>query len=179
VKARNLISQILNPDPLWRPSIRQIEAHPFLTNKSTTRMVGEEARYDVFLSYRVGSDYRHVEYLLNLLRDKGLKVWWDKVCLEPGVPWEQGFCSGLIDRKAFVCLLSREAINHPKKPCQNFSLLNVESKCDNVFLEYRLALELLALGLIEKIFSVMPGDADDPSVTPSALDATRMPRMCI
>ena len=43
-----------------------------------------------------------MEYLYNLLQAKRLKVWWDKVYLEDGVPWEQGFCSGLIDIKAFV-----------------------------------------------------------------------------
>jgi hypothetical protein len=36
-----------------------------------------------------------------------------------------------------------------------------------VFLEHPLALELRSLGFLEKIFPVMVGNADDPSVTPS------------
>jgi serine/threonine protein kinase len=141
-KARNLITQMLSRDPSRRPSLSRVTAHPFFTGKVPTRMAGQTPGYDVFLSYRVASDSRHVEYLYNLLKAKGLKVWWDKVCLEDGVPWEQGFCSGLIDSEAFVCLLSKEAINHPQRPWQNFSQLDVHSKCDNVFLELRLALEL-------------------------------------
>ena len=58
-----------------------------------------------------------------------------KVCLEPGVDWEQGFCEGLVSAQAFVPLLSRHAINHPDKPWQNFGQLGADSKCDNVFLE--------------------------------------------
>jgi hypothetical protein len=166
-KARNLISLMLSRDPSHRPSLSRIVLHPFISGKTTTRLSAQAPAYDVFISYRVASDSRHVEYLYNLLCDHGLKVWWDKICLKPGVPWEQGFCSGLVDSKAFVCLLSKEAINHPDRPWQNFSQLHVQSKCDNVFLEHRLALELRALGFIEKIFPVMIGDADDPSITPS------------
>ncbi len=62
--------------------------------------------------------------------------------------------------RAFVPLLSRDAINHPDKDLQNFSKLTADSKCDNVFLEHRLAVELQGLGLIEKVFPVFIGDAD-------------------
>ena len=44
--------------------------------------------FDVFISYRVSSDANHAEILYNLLTSIGLTVWWDKKCLEPGVPWE-------------------------------------------------------------------------------------------
>jgi hypothetical protein len=57
-------------------------------------------------------------------------------------------------------LLSRDAINHPDKDWQNFSKLTADSKCDNVFLEHRLAVELQGLGLIEKVFPVFIGDVD-------------------
>jgi serine/threonine protein kinase len=165
--ARNLISQILSPDPKDRPSLSRILAHPYVSGKSAVRMVGQEPHYDVFLSYRVASDFRHAEYLFKLLEAKGLQVWWDKKCLEPGMPWEQGFCAGLVHSKTFVCLLSRHAINHPQKSSQNFSQLTKDSPCDNVLLEHRLALQFRALGLIEKIFPVMIGDADDGMITPS------------
>ena len=84
----------------------------------------------------------------------------DKLCLEPGVDWEQGFCEGLVSSRAFVPLLSRDAINHPTKDWQNFSKLTVDSKCDNVFLEHRLAIELQELGMIEKVFPIFIGDLD-------------------
>ena len=70
---------------------------------------------------------------------------------------------GLVNSKAFVPLLSREAINHPDKDWENFSKLTEDSNCDNVYLEHRLALELQGLGMIEKIFPVFIGDLDKAS----------------
>jgi hypothetical protein len=136
-------------------------------NEHIDKMNREEIHYDVYLSYRVASDSRHAEYLYHRLQARGLKVWWDKVSLKPGEPWEAGFCAGLVDSDTFVCLLSREAINHAEKPWNNFSMLAVNSPCDNLFLEHRLALELRGLGYISKIYPVMIGDADDPYITPS------------
>lgn len=52
-QAKNLISQLLNKDPTKRPTMKQVLMHPFLSMKSTARMVGERANFDVFLSYRV------------------------------------------------------------------------------------------------------------------------------
>ena len=158
--ARNLLSQMLHKDPLHRPSLARVLAHSFLSGKKVARLVGEKPKYDVFLSYRVASDSQHVEKLYNLLTGQGFKVYWDKLCLEPGVDWEQGFCEGLVSSRAFVPLLSRDAINHPDKDWQNFSKLTADSKCDNVFLEHRLAVELQGLGLIEKMFPVFIGNLD-------------------
>ena len=158
--ARNLLSQMLHKDPLQRPSLARVLAHSFLSGKKVARLVGEKPKYDVFLSYRVDSDSQHVEKLYNLLTVQGFKVYWDKFCLEPGVDWEQGFCEGLMSSRAFVPLLSRDAINHPDKDWQNFSKLSADSNCDNVFLEHRLAVELQGLGLIEKMFPVFIGNLD-------------------
>ena len=36
---------------------------------------------------RVASDSIHVELMYDLLTAAGLKVWWDRKCLLPGVPW--------------------------------------------------------------------------------------------
>ena len=113
--ARNLLSQMLHKDPLQRPSLSRVLAHSFLSGKKVARLIGEKPKYDVFLSYRVASDSHHVEKLYNLLIAQGFKVYWDKFCLEPGVDWEQGFCEGLVSSRAFVPLLSRDAINHPDK----------------------------------------------------------------
>ena len=158
--ARNLLSQMLHKDPLQRPSLARVLAHPFLSGKKVARLIGEKPKYDVFLSYRVASDAQHVEVLYNLLTAQGFKVYWDKLCLLPGVDWEQGFCEGLMSSRAFVPLLSRDSINHPDKAWQNFSKLTADSKIDNVFLEHRLAVELQELGLTEKIFPVFIGDLD-------------------
>jgi serine/threonine protein kinase len=159
-KAKNLLSQMLTKDPKQRPSMSRILAHPFLSMKSVTRLQGDEAQFDVFISYRVASDSEHVELLYNALTAKGIKVWWDKMCLPLGKDWEKGFCDGLVNSRTFVCLLSRGAINHSEKEWQNFSCLREDSKCDNVMLEHRFALELAAMGMIECIFPVMIGDYD-------------------
>ena len=74
--------------------------------------------------------------------------------------WEEGFCAGLVRNRAFVPLLSRDAINHPDKDWQKFSKLTADAKCDNVFLEHRLAIELQGLGLIEKVFPIFIGNMD-------------------
>ena len=158
--ARNLLGQMLHKDPMQRPTLARVLGHPFLSGKKVARLVGENPKYDIFLSYRVASDSQHVEKLYNLLTAQGFKVYWDKLCLEPGVDWEQGFCEGLVSSRTFVPLLSRDAINHPSIDWQNFSKLTADSNCDNVFLEHRLAVELQGLGLIEKIFPVFVGNLD-------------------
>jgi serine/threonine protein kinase len=165
--AANLISQMLAKDAVRRPTIERVLIHPFLSQKPVARLLGEKPQFDIFISYRVASDARHTEYLYNRLTAKGFKVWWDKVCLAPGVPWEEGFCQGLVNSRSFVCIVSKGAINHPDKPWNNFGALTQSSSCDNVLLEHRLALELRLLGYIEKIYPVMIGEAETDSVTPS------------
>jgi serine/threonine protein kinase len=157
--ARNLLSLLLSPEPSKRISPERVLAHPFISGKSPERLIGEEAKYDVFLSYRVDSDLDHVLLIYNALRNLELKVWLDKYCLLPGQPWEDGFCDGLINSSCFVCLISRGAINHPTKTWQNFSNMEAGSRVDNVLLEWRLALELRDRYLIEGIFPIFIGDA--------------------
>jgi hypothetical protein len=158
--ARNMLSQMLNKSIAFRPTISRLLVHPFISQKSVARLVGEEAAFDVFLSYRVASDASHAERIYNLLSEKGLKVWWDKKCLKAGEDWEQGFCAGLVSSRTFVCLLSPAAIFTPENPRMNFTLLSEDSACDNVFLEHRLAMELHEMGLIQKVFPVMIGEFD-------------------
>mmetsp|Transcript_4050 Transcript_4050/g.5675 ORF Transcript_4050/g.5675 Transcript_4050/m.5675 type:complete len:256 (+) Transcript_4050:991-1758(+) len=127
-------------------------------------MLGEVAVYDVFMSYRVQSDLKHAEILYSKLTGAGLKVWWDKKCLKPGVPWNEGFCDGMVQSLVFLPLLSRDAINHPSVDKQNFSHLTRSSNCDNVLLEHRLAMELVERGIITNICPVLIGDfVDDES----------------
>ena len=159
--ARNLVSRLLMKDPSKRPDTSHVLAHPFFSGKRAARMIGEEAEYDVFLSYRVNSDSHHCELLYEMMTKRGLKVWWDKKCLQPGVDWEEGFCDGLIKSRAFVALLSRGGL-------QNFDLLTESSRCDNVLLEYRLALELHSFNLLEALFPVMIGDSSSECTDPTA-----------
>jgi len=149
--ARNLISQLLVKDPRRRVNMTQVLDHPFLTGKKPARMIGQPPEFDVFLSYRVSSDSAHVEILYNLLTGMGLKVWWDKMCLGKGISWEEGFCDGLLKSRSFVPLLSRGAL-------KNFETLTLGSWCDNVLLEYNLALELRERGLVEFVYPAFLGD---------------------
>ena len=159
-QARNLLSQMLQKDASKRPSLDRIANHPFLTKKKTIRMIGEKAEFDFFISYRVASDSYHAEKLYNMLTEKGVKVWWDRKCLKPGEDWKVGFCAGLVNSRNFICILSENAINHPEKPYNNYTKLVESSSCDNVYLEHRFALELHDMGLLDKIFPVMIGEAE-------------------
>ena len=158
--ARNLISLLLCKDPAARLTPKYVLSHPFLTGRNPSRLQGEQAKYDVFLSYRVDSDSDHVAMLYEALCARELTVWLDRECLLPGQPWEEGFCEGLINSATFVCLLSRGAINHPTKPWQCFSKMTETSKCDNVLLEWNMALELRQRGMIDGIFPIFIGDRD-------------------
>lgn len=68
------------------------------------------------------------------------------------------FCDGLSSSYIFLPLLSRDAINHATESRQGFPMLSPSSPCDNVLLEYMLALELQMRGLIVNIYPVMIGD---------------------
>lgn len=133
-------------------------SHPFLSGKKFTRLVGQEAQYDVFISYRVNSDLDIAEILYDNLTKRSLKVWWDKKCLQPGLEWKQGFIMGLLQSRTFVSLVSQGAISNPTRDNQNYSKLQETSPCDNVLLEQRLALELYDMGLVEGIFPIFIGN---------------------
>jgi serine/threonine protein kinase len=151
LKARNLVSRLLSRDPAARPaSIAHVLGHPFFTGAAVPRMVGECAEFDVFISYRVKSDQDHAEFLYTNLTERGLKVWMDKHSLVSGKKWAEGFADGLLNSKAFVPILSPSAL-------EGVSALSAESLCDNVFLEYTLALEFVEFGLLTDVFPVMVG----------------------
>ena len=168
VSARNLIARLLMKEPSKRPDANHALAHPFISGLKVARMIGEEAEFDVFLSYRVNSDYNHCALMYQMLTERGLKVWWDKLCLRPGVPWEEGFCEGLIKCRTFVALLSRGGMKNDKNDRQNFGFLTESSPCDNVLLEYRLALELSSMKLLEAVFPVMIGDSSSEGTDPKS-----------
>ncbi len=150
--ARNLVGRMLTKDATKRPTLEQVLVHPFLSKKSVVRMVGEKPEFDVFISYRVWSDLEYVQKLYHMLCERGLKVWWDKECLKSGEPWEVGFCQGLMNSNSFVCIVTKSGINDEDSgDRRNFWALKEESSCDNVLLEHRLAVELNAMGVINKV----------------------------
>ena len=51
---------------------------------------------------------------------------------------------------------------------QSFEHLTESSRCDNVLLEYRLALELQSIGLLEAVIPIMIGDSSGDSRDPRA-----------
>lgn len=157
-EARNLVSLLLCKDPSRRLTMSGVLQHPFVTGDRPTRLVSERAKYDVFISYRVEADFEHAQQLYQLFRQSNINVWWDNVSLQPGESWEDSFCKGLATSRIFIPIISRNAINHPTIPRYNFSLLTSKSPCDNVLLEYMLALELKMRGLIEKVYPVFIGD---------------------
>jgi len=159
IQARNLVSRMLSKNPSHRPDTARVLAHPFLSGKKATRMVGEQSEFDVFLSYRVASDFKLVETLYDMLTSLDLRVWWDKRCLEAGQEWEEGFCKGLVKSAVFVALISKQGMFNMNTSRMNFSSLSAESECDNVFLEHRMALELKHMGLLEAIYPIMIGDS--------------------
>ena len=91
-----------------------------------------------FPTSRVASDCKIAELIYESLTAIGITVWFDKVNILPGRYWEQEFADGLLTSSCFVCLLSRNAINHPTKPVQNFNTLTSDSKADNVLMEWSL-----------------------------------------
>ena len=152
VDARNLLSQLLQRDWTKRVTLSRILQHPFVSSRQTARMVGEQAVHDVFISYRVASDMHNAVKLYELLTAAGFKVWLDKESLAPGESWMQGFCDGLLRSMIFMPIFSRKAFS------QTFPKLTASSACDNLLLEYRLALEFKERRLIEKIYPIMFGD---------------------
>ena len=131
-------------------------------------MIGDLPKYQIFLSYRVAYDQQYVEMLYDILTQKlGLTVWLDKKCLLNGMKWEEGFCKGLMDSTAFVCLISGDAVNHPTNTRSSFTNLTHSSPCDNVLLEHQLALEFREQGLLQHIFPIFVGQKN-------ALDPTKL-----
>jgi hypothetical protein len=161
-RARNLLAQLLHPRPEARPALARVLVHPFFTGREAARLVGEPAQWDVFLSYRVASDQRLAGELHAALEARGLRVFWDKVCLVDGKPWREGFFQGLVRARAFLPILSRGAL----KPVDgagapawgNWEALTPASACDNVLLEHRAALECFDRGLLEFVLPVFVGD---------------------
>jgi hypothetical protein len=94
----------------------------------------------------------------------------DKFLLQPGVPWEIGFCNGLVLSRMCVPIISRRAIHNKTSARSDWSLLTNSSSVDNVLLEHRLAIEFEERGLLQSIFAVYVGDLE-PSVVVQSADS--------
>ena len=106
----------------------------FLIAKSQSRILSYLSPF----TYRVASDLCHAQLIYEKLTEKNVRVWFDKTNILPGRYWEQEFTDGLLTSACFVCLLSRDAINHKSIPFQNFSALSVDSRVDSFFMEWSL-----------------------------------------
>ena len=96
--------------------------------------VVRQAEFDVFISYRVNADASTADRLHDKLKAAGLKVWYDRVSLKKGQPWQRGFIDGLTKSAVYMPILTREAL----RPMTEL----YPEKEDNVLIEMRLALEI-------------------------------------
>lgn len=166
--ARNLISLLLTKDPNKRLTMEKVLAHPFLNpGMRPTRLEGDPPEYDVFISYRVLSDSDLAEALYNELTSRGLSVFWDKMCLQDGELWEDGFCRGIVKSRIFLPIFSKDAMRNQSLPRLNWENLEPNSAVDNVLLEHRLAIEMMSRGLLEKIYPVFAGPRKSPATSPT------------
>ncbi|KAK3280384.1 hypothetical protein CYMTET_11769 [Cymbomonas tetramitiformis] len=133
-------------------------------------LLGNTDTFHVFLSYRVRTEAWFVELLYEALRKRRVEagqgthtqVFWDKMCLQNGQPWEEGFMIGLTSSVVVVPVISLGST----KP-----LTSVNAWVDNVLLEWMTAQALLnapaALATnVCGIFPVFLGQRQDP---PSAV----------
>ena len=84
--------------------------------------------FHIFISYRVHADAELVEMLYDKLTSYGYLVWWDRMSLEAGTRWEDGFVEGLSNAACFVPVLSRGAL-------ASYAKLKEDSAVDNMLLE--------------------------------------------
>ena len=106
--------------------------------------------WDVFISYRVDADSNVVKELYWQLvsteinvdgETRKLNVFWDKKCLKDGFDWEDGFAQAICSAAVVVVVMSRGTFKMEGKR-HDIEALTAESTCDNVLLEYALALSL-------------------------------------
>jgi serine/threonine protein kinase len=160
--ARNLVSQMLQRDPRLRPSMARVLAHPFLSLRNVPRLLGEQPEFDVYLSHRGAPDTQDyvlaAELYRQLQQKHKLKVFWAPLCMADECAWRDEFSGALVNASIFVPIVSRSSLSHPLNPRFNVKNLEQDSICDDLVLEYRLAVELRDMGFIQQIFPLMVGD---------------------
>jgi hypothetical protein len=101
-------------------------------------------------------------------------VWWDKLCLEDGKRWEEGFADGLCSANVFIPVLSRAAL----ASCAD--LTAGSDTCDNLVLEHQLAIELEKRGQLRAIFPVFVGEiqSQNSDLYGNFFDDGGLPKCC-
>jgi serine/threonine protein kinase len=143
--------------------------------------------FDVFLSYRVSTDFDMALKFYNTLTSIGIRVWWDKKCIPLGSNWEREFCDGLYNSCFCICFISEACLNHPSSAfCMHDSpypdgQVNDHSEkirerlCDNLLLEWTLATELSERHVIEGIIPIFIGtNAKGRDLFPSLCPSQQM-----
>jgi len=106
----------------------------------------------------MSSDAYLVEQLYDKLKAEGLEVWWDKKSVQRGKPGHLSCVNELCVCQIFVPVLSWAALT----PCAE---LVAESACDNMLVEYQMALELQQRGDMRVIAPVFVGEIKcDPNL---------------
>lgn len=120
----------------------------------TGRLAEEEAKWDVFLSYRVASDWEVAERVHAALTSQGFRVFLDKICLEPGKSWEEGFVDALCSSSVYLVILTWAALFGSDASRADLSKLRSSSPGDNLLLELQMALALQDAGMLRSIHSL-------------------------
>jgi hypothetical protein len=140
-------------------------------------------KWDIFLSYRVSTDQDLVKELYWLLchrtvsdagKERKLRVFWDRECLKTGERWEEGFADAICSCHLVVLVMSRKAF--VMDGTHNVTTLAEDSRCDNVLLEYNLALELTKLNNTA-IMPLFVGDKNDSDQYTHFFQTGCMPRL--
>ena len=148
----------------------------FLSSVALAKFTTEDV-WDVFLSYRVNSDKDLVKELYWMLRGKEvrvqgktrkLRVFWDIECLKSGEKWEDGFCKAICKSAVIVPVMSERALTTDAKVSWN--KLEERSPCDNVLLEFQLALALVDIHQYQTHPVAVPVSLA-PSVRSAVVDA--------
>jgi hypothetical protein len=109
-------------------------------------------KFHVFLGYKKGDmDAAFVKRLHTILTQNGLAVFVDVFNLPTAQLWDENFCKALMSSYLFVPIISREG---QKKTLEN---LHSDSACDNMLMEWVIALELKDQNRIKGILPIFVG----------------------
>jgi TIR domain len=70
--------------------------------------------YDVFVSYS-RADARHAAEIASVLRDKGLKTFFDRRNLAAGLPWIRALEQAIGAAKAAIVLIGPRGLGNPRQ----------------------------------------------------------------
>ena len=114
----------------------------------------------VFISYRKASDKNLARKIYENLHDKILengskmRVYFDEQSLEDGQSWEDGFIQGLSRSWVFVPIVSVESLQEMVRKAED------QEECDDVLMEWFVAIELHLRGRIKAVFPIMASHSD-------------------